>query len=318
MSAARVIGIDAGGTKLLGGVVDASLGVRERVHRFWRGEDLEETLDVFVAAVEEARAAAPDVAAVGFGIPSVVDAATGTSEYSVHLPLVDVPFRELMAGRLGLPVWVDNDANLALLAEARAGAARGARHAVMLTLGTGIGGALLLDGRLYRGARGGGAELGHVVVDVDGPRCQGGCPNRGCLEAFASGSAIGRAGRAAAEGAPGSALGHALAAGREVTGGLVTEVAHDGDEAAIEVLARAGRMLGAGLSSLVNAFQPEVIVLGGGALAAGELLLGPAREVVAATALPPLRAGVRIVAAELGEEAGMIGAGILALERGEV
>ncbi|HEX2127442.1 MAG TPA: ROK family protein, partial [Thermoleophilaceae bacterium] len=113
MSAARVIGIDAGGTKLLGGVVDGSLGVRERVHRFWRGEDREETLEVFAAAVEEARAAVPEVAGVGFGIPSVVDAATGTSEYSVHLPLEGVPFRDVMAERLGLPVWVDNDANLA-------------------------------------------------------------------------------------------------------------------------------------------------------------------------------------------------------------
>jgi glucokinase len=313
-----VIGIDAGGTKLLGGVVDGSLGVRDRVHRFWRGRERDEVLDVFAEAVAEARAAAPDVAAVGFGIPSVVDSATGMSEYSVHLPLEGVRFRDVMADRLGLPVWVDNDANLALLAESRAGAARGARHALMLTLGTGIGGGLLLDGRLYRGARGGGAELGHVVVDIDGPPCQGGCPNRGCLEALASGSAIGREGRAAAERVPGSALGRALAAGREVTGGLVTEVAHDGDRAAVEVLALVGRRLGAGLASLVNAFQPEVIVIGGGAVAAGELLLAPAREVAMATALPPSRAGVRIVAAELGEEAGMIGAGILALERGEV
>ena len=317
MSGERAIGIDAGGTKLLGGVVDGSLAVRERVHRFWRGGDRDEVLDVMVQAVEEARAAAPDVAAVGFGIPSVVEAATGLSEYSNHLPLDGVPFREVMAERLGLPVWVDNDANLALLAEARGGAARGARHAVMLTLGTGIGGGLLLDGRLYRGARGGGAELGHMVVDVDGPPCQGGCPNRGCLETLASGSAVGREGAAAAARSPESALGRALVDGREITGALVTEVGHDGDAVAIEVLSLVGRRLGAGLSSLVNAFQPEVVVIGGGAVAAGELLLGPAREVVMTTALPPLRERVRIVAAELGEEAGMIGAGILALERGE-
>ncbi|MEA2472840.1 MAG: glucokinase [Thermoleophilaceae bacterium] len=294
--------------------MDGSPAVRERVHRFWRGADRDEVLDVMVQAVEECRAAAPDAIAVGFGIPSVVDAATGTSEYSVHLPLVDVPFREVMRERIGLPVLVDNDANLALLAESRAGAARGARHALMLTLGTGIGGAMLLDGRLYRGARGGGAELGHVVVDIDGPPCSGGCPNRGCLEALASGSAIGREGEAAARRLPESALGAALADGRAITGGLVTEVAHDGDEAAIEVLSVAGRRLGAGLASLVNAFQPEVIVIGGGAVAAGELLIGPAREVAMATALPPLRRDVRIVAAELAEEAGMVGAGILALE----
>ncbi|HEX8053990.1 MAG TPA: ROK family protein [Thermoleophilaceae bacterium] len=314
----RVIGIDAGGTKLLGGVVDDALSVRDRVHRFWRGETREQVLDVIVGAVEEARAAAPDVGAVGIGIPSVVDAEAGVSEYSVHLPLEGVAVRDLMAERLGLPVWIDNDTNLALLSEWRAGAARGVRHAVMLTLGTGIGGALLLDGRLYRGARGGGAELGHMVVDVDGPPCQGGCPNRGCLEALASGTAIGREGAAAAAAAPDSGLGRAAAAGREVTGALVCEVAHDGCTVAREVLALTGRRLGAGLASLVNAFQPEVLVIGGGAAAAGELLLGPAREVAEATALPPLSAGVRIVAAELGAEAGLVGAGVLALEEGRV
>ena len=318
MSAARAIGIDAGGTKLLGGVVDESSDVCCRVHRLWRGEDRDAVLGVMADAVAEARESVPEAAAVGFGIPAVMDAATGSAEYSVHLPLEGVAFRELMTERIGLPVWVDNDANLALLAEARVGAARGARHALMLTLGTGIGGGILLDGRLFRGARGGGAELGHMVVDVDGPPCQGGCPNRGCLEALASGRAIDREGAAAAERVPGSALGQAVAAGRPVAGGLVTELARGGDPVAREVLDLVGRRLGAGLSSLVNAFQPEVIVIGGGAAAAGELLLGPAREVALATALPPLRDGVRIVAAELGPEAGMIGAGILALERGEV
>jgi glucokinase len=314
MAGGRVIGIDAGGTKLLGGVVDESLAVRERVHRFWRGEQRDEVIDVVVEAVEEARAAAPDVRAAGFGIPSLVSG--GSSEFSVHLPLEDVPFRELVQERLGLPAFVDNDANLALLAESRAGAARGARHAVLLTLGTGIGGGLLLDGRLYRGARGGGAELGHMPVDIDGPECP--CGNRGCLEALASGAAMGREGAAAAVREPGSGLGRALDAGREITGALVAELAHDGDPAAREVLALTGRRLGAGLVALVNAFQPEIVVIGGGAVAAGDLLLEPARAVVAESALPPSRAGVAIVPAALGPEAGMIGAGILALEEGRV
>ena len=308
----RAIGIDAGGTKLLGGVVDESLAVRDRVHRFWRGDSRDDVIEVAVEAVQEARAAAPDVAAVGFGIPSLVS--DGTSEFSVHLPLEGVPFRDLMGERLGLPVFVDNDANLALLAEARAGAARGARYAVLLTLGTGIGGALLLDGRLYRGARGGGAELGHMTVDLDGPECA--CGNRGCLEAVASGSAMGREGRAAAERDPESGLGRALAAGREITGALVTELAHDGDPSARAVLEAAGRRLGAGLAGIVNAFQPEVVVIGGGAGAAGELLLEPARAVVAEAALPPSRSAVSIVPAALGPEAGMVGAAILALDGG--
>src|SRR5919109_4974613 len=148
----RVIGIDAGGTKLLGGVVDEGLVVHHRVRRTWRGGDRAETLDIFVESVEEVRAAAPDVAAVGFGIPALVEQETGVSRWSTHLPLDDVPFRDLMSERLGLPVEVDNDSTAALVAEHRAGAAKGTRHAVLLALGTGIGGGLILDGRIYRGA----------------------------------------------------------------------------------------------------------------------------------------------------------------------
>jgi glucokinase len=314
----RVIGIDAGGTKLLGGVVDEQLVVHHRVHRTWRGADRGETLDVLVEAVDEVRAAAPDVEAVGFGIPALVEHETGVSLWSTHLPLEDVPFRDLMSERLGLPVYVDNDTNLALLAEARRGAAQGARHALMVALGTGIGGGLLLDGRLYRGATGIGAELGHVAIDLDGPDCQGACPGRGCLEVMASGSAIGREGEAAARAQPESELGRRSAAGREITGALVTELAHSGDPGAREVLASVGRRLGAGLAGLVNAFNPEVVVIGGGAVAAGELLLAPAREVVAERALPPIRQMVRIEAARYGEEAGMLGAALFALEEGRV
>jgi glucokinase len=314
MSPRRVIGIDTGGTKLLGGVVDEALAVRDRVHRLWRGGGRREVLELIVDAVEEARAAAPDAVAVGFGIPALVDPETGAAGSSVHLPLDGVPFRDLMEERLGLPVRVDNDSNLAMLAEHRAGAARGAAHAAMLTLGTGIGGGLVLDGRLYRGAHGGAAELGHVVVDMNGPPCQGDCPNRGCLEVMASGSAIGREGAAAAERDPDSALGKELRAGRAITGSLVTELAHDGDAAALGVLTLIGGRLGVGIANIVNALNPEVVVVGGGVIAAGELLLGPARRVVAERALPPSRDQVRIVPAHFGDEAGMVGAAIFALE----
>jgi glucokinase len=318
MSPRRVIGIDTGGTKLLGGVVDEALAVRDRVHRLWRGGGRREVLDLMVDAVEEARAAAPDAAAVGFGIPALVDSATGAAGFSVHLPLEGIRFRELMEERLALPVYVDNDSNAAMLAEHRAGAARGASEAAMLTLGTGIGGGLVLGGRLYRGAHGGAAELGHVVVDIDGPPCQGNCPNRGCLEVMASGTAIGREGAAAAERERDSALGVELRAGREITGALVTELAHDGDETARCVLELIGERLGVGITSIVNALNPEVAVIGGGAIAAGELLLEPARRVVAERALPPNRDQVRIVPAHFGDEAGMVGAAIMALEEGQV
>jgi glucokinase len=312
----RVIGIDAGGTKLLGGVVDEQLVVHHRVRRTWRGDDRGSTLDTFVEAVEEVRAAAPDVEAVGFGIPSLVRPDTGMSVWSNHLPLDDVPFRDLMSERLGLPVHVDNDANLALLAEHRRGAARGTEHALMLALGTGIGGGIVIDGKVYRGATGAAGELGHLVVDLHGAECPGDCPGHGCLEVVASGSAIGLAGEVAGGERPESPIGRRLAAGERVSGQYVTELAHSGDEAAVTALATVGRRLGAGLVGLVNVFNPEVIVIGGGAVAAGELLLGPAREEVARYALPPSREAVRIVPAHFGDESGMVGAALFALDGG--
>lgn len=316
MSARRVIGVDAGGTKLLGGVVDERLAVHHRVHHLWGSADRAAVLDAMVESVEEALAVAPDACAVGFGIPSLVDHRGGISLSSVHLPLDGVPFREVMAERLGLPVYVDNDANAAVLAEQRHGAARGADHVVLLTLGTGIGGGLVLDGRVYRGSVGAGAELGHIVVDVDGPDCFGGCPGRGCLEAVASGSAIARDGREAARAQPDSALGRAIGRGEEITGALVTQAALAGDTTARGLVDHAGRRLGAGITGLVNAFNPEVVVVGGGVIAAGELLLAPAREVVAERALPPSRDLVRVVPAAFGAESGMLGAAALALEEG--
>ena len=311
----RVIGIDAGGTKLLGGVVDETLDVHHRVHRRIVGLGQAELLDSLVDAVEEARSAAPDAEVVGFGIPALVRPQTGSVMVSNHLPLDGVPFRDLMSERLGLPVRVDNDSNLAMLAEHRAGVARGIGDAVLLALGTGIGGGLLLGGEIYRGAEGAGAELGHIVVDADGPDCPGACPGRGCLEAYASGNALGRAGTEAARANPDSALGKVLAAGREVTGGLVTELAHDGDPLCREVIAEAGRGLGIGIVSLVNIFNPELVIIGGGASAAGDLMLDPAREVLAERGLPPNRQMVKVVLAHFGSEAGMMGAALLALEK---
>ena len=311
-----MIGIDSGGTKFLGGVVDEELKVHHRVRRMIGGLGADELLDVMEEAVLEARDAAPDADAVGFGIPSVVDQGRGSSVSSRHLPLGDVAFREVMTERLGLPVYVDNDANLAILAEHRFGAARFASHAVLLTLGTGIGSGLVLDGKVYRGAIGGAAELGHMTVDLDGPKCPGNCPNWGCLEAVVSGAAIGRAGAAAARRQPQSPLGDAYARGTEITGQVVTELAQDGDEAAAEILDSAGRMLGVGIVNIVNIFNPEVVIVGGGAMAAGELLLRPARAMVLERALEPNRDMVRIVPAQFGAEAGMLGGAVLALSGG--
>jgi glucokinase len=279
------------------------------------GLDQSALLDTAVDAVQEARdAAGGEVAAVGFGIPCLIDQRTGVAVMAVNQALANIPFRDVMAERLGLPVFVDNDGNVTALAEHQAGAARGAREAVVLTIGTGIGGGLILRGELYRGSIGSGAELGHMVIDMNGPRCQGNCPGRGCVEALASGTALAREATRLARERPQSGLGRALAAGRAPSGPLVTELAHDGDATAIDALALIGERLGVAIASFVNIFNPEVVVVGGGVIAAGELLLGPARAVVARIALAPSRDVVRIVAARFGVEAGMVGAAVLAFD----
>jgi glucokinase len=185
---------------------------------------------------------------------------------------------------------------------------------VVLTIGTGIGGGLILRGQPYRGAIGAGAELGHSVIDLDGPPCQGNCPNHGCVESLASGTALAREALRIARERPDSGLGRALAGGRELEGPLVTELAHDGDAAAIEVIELIGTRLGVAIASFVNIFNPEVVVIGGGVMGAGELLLAAARAEVAARALPPSKDIVEIVPAAFGVEAGMIGAAALAFD----
>jgi glucokinase len=315
MPARRTIGVDMGGTKLLAGAVDSRLGVHHRVQRTVVGLDLQTLLSTVVDAVSETIAdAGGEVEAVGFGIPALIDQRTGRAVVAVNLPLIDIAFADLMSERLGLPVFVDNDANVAALAEHRAGAAQGYSEAVVLTIGTGIGGGLILNGELYRGAHGAGAELGHMVIQADGPRCQGNCPNRGCVEALASGTALAREAARIARQRPDSRLARAVREGREPAGPLVSELAHDGDAAAISVLELIGTHLGVAIANYVNIFNPEVVVIGGGVIGAGELLLGPARAEVARRALPPSRDEVRIVTARFGVEAGMIGAGALALD----
>jgi len=310
-----VIGVDIGGTKLAGGVVDQDLRVHQRVQRSMDGKDTATLLETMQEAVQELVNDAPgEVEAVGFGIPSLIDRRTGTSVVAINLPLDHLPFAALMSERLGMPVAVDNDGNVAVLAEHRAGAAVGARDVVMLTIGTGIGGGLILDGELYRGSIGSAAELGHMVIAIDGPPCQGNCPNNGCLETMASGTALTREAHRVASEQQDSRLGHALRDGRALDGALVTELAHDGDPAAAEVLELIAHRLGVALSSYVNIFNPEVIVLGGGVMAAGEMLLEPARLEVSRRALPPSRDNVRIVRAHFGSEAGMIGAAALAFD----
>jgi glucokinase len=311
MRKAATIGIDLGGTKMLLGVLDGDSNVGYESRESSTDLDEDGLVELMVREIEEARAGRRDVEAVGLGIPATIDHEKGLAISAVNLPIESLPIRDVLEERTGLPVFVDNDANVAALAEHLKGAGRGARDLVMLTIGTGIGGGLVLGGEIYRGANGAGAELGHVVIDMDGPRCQGNCPNRGCVEALASGTALGREGREAAEREPDSALGRMRAEGREVDGRAVTEAAQAGDTTALGVFDLVGRRLGVALASFANVFEPETIVIGGGVVAAGDLLLEPARVELRARALPPMNR-TPVVEAELGGDAGMIGAAAMA------
>ena len=194
-------------------------------------------VDELARELNEAREARARVLAAGLGIPATIDRERGVAINAVNLEITDVPLRDIMRERLGIPVFLDNDANCAALAEYLYGAGKGANDLVMLTLGTGIGGGLVLGGEIYRGSTGAGAELGHMVIDENGPPCQGTCPNHGCLETYASGTALAREGTAAAGREPDSALGLALAKGEGVSGKTVTEAAIAGDPVAQEVMA---------------------------------------------------------------------------------
>lgn len=298
MSAGETIGVDLGGTKMLVGVLSGTEPLYES-REASTGQSEDELVEMLVREVEEARDARPDAVAVGLGIPATIDHERGVAVAAVNLPLSEVPIRDVVSERVGLPVFVDNDATVAALAEYLFGAARGKPDTVMLTVGTGIGGGLVLGGEIYRGSTGAGAELGHTVIQADGSPCQGNCPNHGCVEALASGTALGREGRAAAESAPDSALGKVLAAAV--------------DELAIGVFDLIGGRLGVACATFANIFQPDAIVVGGGVIAAGDLLLEPARRELRRRALNPMNR-TPILEATLGNDAGMIGAAAMARE----
>lgn len=307
----ETIGVDMGGTKLLVGVCDADGAVAYRNAISSRAHSGEEVVRALEAELEKALRARPEVAAIGLGVPCTLDRERGVCVNAVNLPLADVALRDRIEARFGLPVELDNDGNAAAIAEHRAGAGRGTENLVYFALGTGIAGGLILGGVPYRGSHGAGAELGHVVVDLHGPRCQGSCPGRGCIESIASGTALARLAQEEAKRDPGGQLGRRAAERGSVEGADVTELAKDGDEASIGLLATIGERVGIALAGLANIFDPDAIVVGGGVLAAGELILGPAREAVRSRALPPQR-DVPIHASALGPDAGMIGAALSA------
>jgi glucokinase len=302
------LGIDLGGTKMSAGLVDdaANIVMKAVVPRPIDDAEMRQAPLDLAADLMNA-----DVAAVGLGAAGMVDHEAGRLVWGPNVAGRDVPFKALLEERFGLPAVVDNDANLAVAAEARYGSARGCRHVLMVTLGTGIGGGILVDGRIYRGNSFAG-EVGHMVVDVGGPLCT--CGQRGCWETFASGRRLDQIARDTVAAEPDGATAR-LAASDPVTGSHLTEAAQGGDHRAQQLVAEMGGWLGIGLASLVAVLDPDMVVVGGGASRAGGLLLEPARAAMRESlegagyrSLPP------VVPAGLGEDAGLVGAGMAAAE----
>ena len=308
-----VLGVDVGGTKV---AVAAVEGVT--VHEATEDPTVLSTtgalLDGIEAVVQRVIERVGKPAAIGVGVPSQIDYATGTVETSVNIPLTGVPLREELGKRFGVPVFVDNDANAAALAEAHL---LGIDHLVMLTLGTGVGGGVVIDGKTFRGANGLGAELGHMTLNPDGPPCPGNCPNHGCIEAYCSGQALERDATELATDKPDSRLAHALGDDGKVSGRAVVQAAEDGDPDALFIFENFARMLGIALAGYVNVFQPERLTIGGGLSRAGHLFLDRAIQEADNRALPALLRRTTIALAQGGTNAGMIGAAVLAAQEVE-
>jgi glucokinase len=311
------IGVDVGGTKVAGGVVDADGDVVARVRRDTPADDVAKTRDVIVDVVAELAAAHP-VEAVGVGAAGWIDASRSTVLFAPNIAWRDEPLRDYVQTATGLPVIVENDANVAAWAEFRYGAARNADESmVMLTIGTGVGGGIVLDGELFRGSHGIAAELGHMGLVPGGHRC--GCGRLGCIEQYASGNALVRFARAGARQEPLRAPLLLERAGGDpdaITGPMVTATAQAGDPISAEAFAQLGQWLGMGLADLVQILDPEILVVGGGVVEAGELLLGPAlrsyEESLAQRGRLPV---ADLKPAELGNAAGVVGAADLARRR---
>jgi glucokinase len=318
-----VLGIDIGGTNLVVGSVseDGSrivAAASEPTHAEAGAKDVLERLvalaDRAIAATRQEVADA-DIVGVGVGAPGPLDTKRGIVLLTPNLGWVNLPLRQIIHDRLGLPAALDNDANCAVLGEWWVGAARGARHAIGITIGTGIGGGLILDGKLYHGASDVAGEIGHTTIDTEGRRCK--CGNYGCLEAYASGPNI--AVRAVEEIEAGAVSRLPTLVGGDlskITAQTVYQAAQDGDDLALEVVNDTARFLGVGIGNLLNVFNPEVVVVCGGVTAAGDHLFVPLRREAARRAFKPAVAACRIVPGELAGTAGVYGAAKAFLDQG--
>ena len=305
-----VLGVDVGGTKIAVAAVKDMAAVHGVEHPTVI-ESTQALLDGLEAAVREVIRHAGRPEAIGVGVPSQIDYATGTVETSVNIPLTGVPLREELGRRFGMPVFVDNDANCAALAEAHI---VGENDLVMLTLGTGVGGGVVIRGLTFRGAHGLGAELGHFTLNPEGPPCPGNCPNHGCVEAYCSGQALERDATELAQAKPGSRLSESLGPDGKVNGPDLVEAAEQGDSDATLVFENFARMLGVAIAGYVNVFEPDRLAIGGGLSRASHLFLERAEREAATRALPALWRRVTIALAQGGADAGVIGAGVLAAQ----
>jgi glucokinase len=313
---ALTIGVDVGGTTVAAGVVDEQGSVLATAQRETPSDDAGRTEEVIADLIREL-AASHDVEAVGVGAAGFVDAQRSTVLFAPNLAWRDEPLRSAIEGRCGLPVVIENDANAAAWAEARFGAGRGEDHVVVLTVGTGIGGGIVLDGRLLRGRFGVAAEIGHINLVPDGRRC--GCGLEGCWEQYASGGALVLEAQELARASPAMARDLLRLAGGEpemITGPVVTQAAHEGDVAALRCFDVVGTWLGRGMAQLAAVLDPGLFVLGGGVSAAGELLREPAwRALLQHLTARGHRPHAELRVAGLGPEAGIVGAGDLARDR---
>ncbi|MEZ5097604.1 MAG: ROK family protein [Nocardioides sp.] len=307
-----VVGVDVGGTKVLAGVVDRAGHVVRTARRETPGRRVSpaKVEDALVAAVLDA-ADGRRLRAVGVSAAGFVDAPGERVMFAPHLPWQGEPVRAILTKRLGAPVHLDNDANCAAWAEYRFGTARGSHSALMITLGTGIGGALVLEGQVIRGANGMAGEFGHMQMVADGLPCE--CGRRGCWEQYCSGNALLRYARARLVNEPSVMADMCDGVPERLTGPMITDAAAAGDMVAREAFADVGHWLGVGTANLVAAFDPEVVVIGGGVSDAGERLLDPARHALKhALVGAEHRIVPRLERAALGPQAGLVGAAALA------
>ena len=311
---APVVGIDLGGTKVVAACLrDGALCESELEPTELGSSDA--IISQLVRVVERVRG--DGVSAVGIGAPSVIDFETGRAVSSVNIPLADIPLRSLLSERLGVPVFVDNDATVAALAEAHDEDLRLTAHnLVMITVGTGVGGGIVLGGRIYRGATGAAGELGHTLVGLD---LTGSVPAAmrfpiaGSLESVAAGHALDALAAQAAILHPGSPLGRIRADGKPVLGADAVQACHDGDTEAARIVELWGERVGIGIANAINTFDPDEVVIGGGAARAGELLLAPARRVAESYTLPGVGRRTTIRLARHGVRSGVLGAALLAV-----